>query len=177
MLKRVWLFVGLAGILLLSGCFNKSQKGDELIAFYNHWMENWEIDSSTYSSLNWAEDAEEMLLIIENDILPVLTKSVDYLEQTDLEYRAVNDLNELLLDRESYLLALFQVLADELNPDSTESETEIALEKFNENSMPIADKNKEFAESLDTLMDKYHVYWITEYDSNGEELERLGKDR
>jgi len=176
-LKRIWLFVGLAGMLLLSGCFNKSQKGDELIAFYNHWMENWEVDSSTYSSLSRAEDTDEMLLIIRNDILPVLRASVDYLEHADLEYRAVNNLNESLLDRETYLLELFQELTEGISSSNNQTEIKIILKKFNENMDEAADKNKEFAESLDTLMDKYNVYWITEYDSNGEELERLGKDR
>lgn len=164
--------------LLLSGCFHSEEKGDELITYYNGWLEIRE-DEPGYGSLfslAREEDPEKAKQILNEAFLPVLQDSVDYLENVELEFKEIQELQELHLRVENYFLDLTIDLEEQLENEmltNSEKPSDEMDDKTNEFEA-LADK---MHTKKDKLMEKYDVYWIIEYDEDGNKLDRLGKDR
>lgn len=165
-------------VILLSGCFNDDEKAEELIEYYNGWLEirSGEPQIGTFIQISSERDVERLEKSINENVLPVFKESVAYLEDAALEHKDIQQLNELHIELERNFLEVFLEINDVLKEGSRAEVDQVVNEDFIEqNDLEV--KADKFHEEREKLMDKYEVYWIIEYDEYGNELERLGRDR
>lgn len=170
-------------MLSLSGCFNKKEKAAELADYLNDYMEVEEAYSiSTLSMIGFRLDKDDKIDEdqlkdkLTEDILPGLEKRLEYLENVDLEYKSIQELNESMIQHVKNGVDVYENLNETLQKGT---EDEIGEAKDELKSF-ISDSDREgediFNETED-LIEKYDVLVVTDYDEDGEEYERFDKGK
>ncbi|MGY0691871.1 hypothetical protein ACW2QC_03650 [Virgibacillus sp. FSP13] len=179
MRKNFYRVIGFITILFLSGCFNYDEEAEELVEYYNGWLKirGEEPKLGVFIDIGTEEDEEKIKRLLSENVMPVFRESVEYLENAELDHKHIQQLNQLLIDEEKYILEMCQELSDILR-EGTKAEFDKALNKSNEHENELLEKKADKVhEKREELMDKYEIYWIIDYDEYGNELELLGRDR
>jgi len=133
-----------------------------------------EPEKGLFFDLAWEGNEEKQEQIINENVLPVLQESVEYLENVELKHKKIQQLNALHIEAEQFALEMFQEVSDVMSEGSNaEADGTLNFEENDELEIMVEKFNKKIEE----LMDKYKVYWIIEYDEYGNERELLGRDR
>lgn len=147
-----------------------------MIDYYNGWLmiRSEEPGTGVFFDLAWEKNEEKQEQIINENVLPVLQESIEYLENVELKHKKIQQLNALHIEAEQYALEMFQEVSDVMR-EGSKAEVNRAL-NFEEND-ELEIMVEKFNEKIEKLRDKYKVYWIIEYDEYGNERELLGRDR
>lgn len=175
MKKRILLSASFLILIFLSGCFHSEEKGNELIDYYNGWLLIRDTSPSLSSmlALGRTDSYEETKRLLSEEILPVFQESLDYLEEIELEFKEIRELHELHVKTEEIFFDFFQEYESQLE----ETGLHFQLEWTDEEQAEIDQLAEEFHDKREKLMEKYDVYWITDYDDYGNKLDRMGKHR
>ncbi|HLR51439.1 MAG TPA: hypothetical protein VK072_01005 [Candidatus Avamphibacillus sp.] len=182
MKKTFYIALGIVMVLLLSGCFNKEGKADELVKYHNS-------DWATYSAkkeksvspkiksfivLAAEDDREGIEALINESLLPSINELVNYLEEIQLEHKEIQELNHLQIEIVKDGYKRFQEIGEVLNSGDGE-ELKQVLEKFGEYGEELDNMYEEFYDERGKLMKKYDVHWDDEYVGDEVHIKKMKK--
>lgn len=160
-------------ILFLQGCFNNEQAIEELIEYHNNeWRtfqnmkEEGKTITSKYVALALEDNDEEIERLVKKELLPVLKEMVEYLEAIQLKTKEVQKLNQLEIEAQRFVYKNFKDYANVLHGGNTE-DIDSMYEQFNQYQKELEKKYEKVEDERESLMDKYNVELIADYDEEG----------
>src|SRR5699024_5446248 len=119
MKRYLSLIIGITFMFLIYGCTNSDKVANELIEYHNSdWLTfkkmNVEMLGEVEEQLTiiaMEEDVEGVKMLIEEEIIPVQSVLVDYLEGRNLEHKEVQELDQLMIKIEKKTYKGFETLA------------------------------------------------------------------
>src|SRR5690625_6842850 len=118
------------------------------------------------------KDVEGIKILIEEEILPVQSVLVDYLEGVNLEHKEVQELNQLMIEIEKKTYKGFETLAtmiEEMDRQELEESFDILMEHEHE----LHEMLDDFHNEREELMGKYDAHWIEENQEYEERINRM----
>ena len=167
-------------LLLLTGCFNNEQITEELIEYHNNdWRKLQEIKKENsghifteYYTLALEENDRGIEKLLREEILPIQTEVVEYLEEVHLESKEVEELNQLQLESGKFRYEVLKEQADILHDGNTKEIDEM-YERFTYYRKELEEKYAEVEDEREKLMEKYDVELIKETDEKGNNVIKM----
>ena len=167
-------------MFLIYGCTNSDKVANELIEYHNSdWLTFKNMNDemlgpfeAPFTIIAMGKDVEGAKILIEEEILPVQSVLVDYLEGRNLEHKEVQELNQLMIEIEKKTYKGFETLAtmiEEMDRQELEESSDILMEHEHELHKMLDDFHNEREE----LMEKYDVRWIEEYEKDGRRINKM----
>ena len=167
-------------MFLTYGCTNSDEVADELIEYHNNdWLKFKNMNdeklgpiASEIVTLILRDDHKGVELLIKEEFFPAVSEIVDYLEGIELEHKEVQALNQLMIEVKKDSYNQFQETAKVLESGDEKK----IQERFEKHSEYLDEQNEiydNFYEKRDQLVKKYDIYWIKEYEEDGERIDKM----
>gem|GEM_PF-6697900 len=182
MKRFISMIIVLSLMVPLSGCFTSDEVANELIAYHNSdWVTFKKMNDemlgpfeAPFTITAMGKDVEGIKILIEEEILPVQSVLVDYLEGVNLEHKEVQELNQLMIEIEKKTYKGFEKIAtmiEEMDRQELEESFDILMEHEHE----LHEMLDDFHNEREELMEKYDVQWIEENEEYGERINKMEK--
>ena|SRR5699024_6561188 len=164
-------------LLLLTSCFNNEQITEELIEYHNNdWRKLQEIKKENsghifteYYTLALEENDRGIEKLLREEILPIQTEVVEYLEEVHVESKEIEKLNKLQLESEKFRYEILKEQADIIHGGDAKEIDEM-YERFTQYRKELEEKYDEVEDEREKLMVKYDVEFIVDYDEDGNRI-------
>jgi len=166
--KLVYVFLFISVTFLLTGCFNKEKKANEIIAYFDEvevFEKNSKVKLVNFSSdlreITENGDIPDMIRLIE-DVVPLFEEQIEAINQVELNYRATKKIRERHIELLSETLSYYEWQLEVLRAESPENE----LEEIMKEEADI------FGLKTERDSDSYYMKGVGEIEKKKRELEK-----